>query len=101
MYERVQQRNGSSVVYFHAKVRLCEEANLDFWDTREQIITGLRSKQLGTMLLGKSHEDNDDILHDIQEFERIERERQAFSVYRVTAVRRVTKHTLRMRARFV
>ncbi|KAL1417352.1 hypothetical protein MTO96_026932 [Rhipicephalus appendiculatus] len=30
------------------------------------------------MLLGKSHEDDDDILHDIQEFERIERERQAF-----------------------
>ncbi|KAL1414257.1 hypothetical protein MTO96_007621 [Rhipicephalus appendiculatus] len=72
MYERVQQRNESSVVYFHAKVRLCKEANLDFWDTREQIITGLRSKQLSTMLLGKSHEDDDDILHDIQEFERIE-----------------------------
>ncbi|KAL1475412.1 hypothetical protein MTO96_037305 [Rhipicephalus appendiculatus] len=78
MYERVQQRNESSVVYFHAKVRLCKEANLDFWDTREQIITGLRSKKLSTMLLGKSHEDDDDILHDIQEFERIERERQAF-----------------------
>ncbi|KAL1444709.1 hypothetical protein MTO96_045436 [Rhipicephalus appendiculatus] len=49
------------------------------------------------MLLGKSHEDDDDILHDIQEFERIERERQAFSVQRVTAVRRVTKHVLRTR----
>ncbi|KAL1447840.1 hypothetical protein MTO96_028315 [Rhipicephalus appendiculatus] len=78
MYERVQQRNESSVVYFHAKMRLRKEVNLDFWNTREQIITGLPSKQLSTMLLGKSHEDDDDILHDIQEFERTEWERQAF-----------------------
>ncbi|KAL1483423.1 hypothetical protein MTO96_033202 [Rhipicephalus appendiculatus] len=78
MYERVEQRSESSVVYFHAKVRLCKQANLDFWDTLEQIITTLRSKQLSTMLLGKSREDDGDILHDIQEFERIERESQAF-----------------------
>ncbi|KAH7966275.1 hypothetical protein HPB49_014978 [Dermacentor silvarum] len=72
MHERVQQRNESSVAYLHAKMRLCREANLDFWDTREQVITGLRSKQLSVMFLGKSHDDDDDILYDIQAFERIE-----------------------------
>ncbi|XP_064463123.1 uncharacterized protein LOC135374047 [Ornithodoros turicata] len=33
-------------------------------------------RQLSTMLLGKTHDDEDDLLHDIQEFERIDRERQ-------------------------
>ncbi|XP_077514701.1 uncharacterized protein LOC144125308 [Amblyomma americanum] len=76
MQERVQQRNESTTAYFHSKVRLCREANLDFCDTREQVLTGLRSRQLCTMLLGRTHEDDDDLLHDIMEFERIDRERE-------------------------
>ncbi|KAH8039361.1 hypothetical protein HPB51_005691 [Rhipicephalus microplus] len=36
---------------------------------REQVLTGLRSRELCTMLLGTSHEDADDLLHDIQELE--------------------------------
>ncbi|XP_042148722.1 uncharacterized protein LOC121837217 [Ixodes scapularis] len=76
MQDRVQQRNESTISYFHSKIRLCGEANLDFCDTREQVLTGLRSRQLCTMLMGRTHEDGDDLLHDIQEFERIDRERQ-------------------------
>ncbi|KAK8775362.1 hypothetical protein V5799_031293 [Amblyomma americanum] len=76
MQERVQQRNESTTAYFHSKVRLCRQANLDFCDTREQVLTGLRSRQLCTMLLGRTHEDNDDLLHNIMEFERIDRERE-------------------------
>ncbi|KAM7283802.1 uncharacterized protein ISCGN_000907 [Ixodes scapularis] len=76
MQDRVQQWSESTTAYLHSKVRLCKEAGLDFCDTREQVITGLRSRQLSTMLLGKTHDDDDDLLHDIQEFERIERERQ-------------------------
>ncbi|KAL1434912.1 hypothetical protein MTO96_011385 [Rhipicephalus appendiculatus] len=76
MQERVQQRNESTTAYFHSKVRLCHEVNLDFIDTREQVLTGLRSRELCTMLLGRTHDDDDDLLHDILEFERIERERR-------------------------
>ncbi|KAL1478781.1 hypothetical protein MTO96_052391, partial [Rhipicephalus appendiculatus] len=76
MQERVQQRNESTTAYFHSKVRLCHEVNLDFNDTREQVLTGLRSRELCTMLLGRTHDDDDDLLHDILEFERIERERR-------------------------
>lgn len=36
------------------------------------------------MLLGKTHDDNDDLLHDIQEFKRIERESQERLVVHVT-----------------
>ncbi|KAL1445723.1 hypothetical protein MTO96_044868 [Rhipicephalus appendiculatus] len=76
MQERVQQRNESTTAYFHSKVRLCHEVNLDFNDTREQVLTGLRSRELCTMLLGRTHDDGGDLLHDILEFERIERERR-------------------------
>ncbi|KAL1439361.1 hypothetical protein MTO96_010374 [Rhipicephalus appendiculatus] len=76
MQERVQQRNENTAAYFHAKVRLCRDARLDFCDTREQVLTGLRSRELCTMLLGRSHEDEDDLLHDIEEFERIDRDRR-------------------------
>ncbi|KAL1421652.1 hypothetical protein MTO96_004037 [Rhipicephalus appendiculatus] len=76
MQERVQQRNESTTAYFHSKVRLCHEVNLDFNDTREQVLKGLRSRELCTMLLGRTHDDNDDLLHDILEFERMERERR-------------------------
>ncbi|XP_040066588.1 uncharacterized protein LOC120840244 [Ixodes scapularis] len=76
MQDRVQQRSESTTAYLHSKVCLSKEAGLDICDTREQVITGLRSRQLSTMLLGKTHDDDDDLLHDIQEFERIECERQ-------------------------
>ncbi|KAL1472586.1 hypothetical protein MTO96_039233 [Rhipicephalus appendiculatus] len=56
-------------------VRLCLEDNLDFNDTREQVLTGLRFRELCVMLLGRTHDD-DDLLHNILEFERIERERR-------------------------
>ncbi|KAH7951649.1 hypothetical protein HPB52_011045 [Rhipicephalus sanguineus] len=81
MQERVQQRNESTTAYFHSKVRLCHEVNLDFNDTREQVLTGLGSRELCTMLLGRTHDDDDDddLLHDILEFERIERERREIS----------------------
>ncbi|KAL1447939.1 hypothetical protein MTO96_044181 [Rhipicephalus appendiculatus] len=75
MQERVQQRNESTTAYFHSKVRLCQEVNLDFTDTREQVLTGLRSRELCTVLLGRTHDDDDDLQH-ILEFERIERERR-------------------------
>lgn len=76
MKERVQQRNESTSAYFHAKVRLCAEAHLDFSETREQVLIGLRSSQLCTMLMGRTHDDEDDLIHDIQDYERVERQRQ-------------------------
>ncbi|KAH7955839.1 hypothetical protein HPB52_004156 [Rhipicephalus sanguineus] len=43
MQECMQQRNENTAAYFHAKVCLCRDAHLDFCDTREQVLTGLRN----------------------------------------------------------
>lgn len=76
MKERIQQRNETTTAYFHAKVRLCTEARLDFQETREQVLVGLRSSSLCSMLMGRTHDDEDDLLHDIEEYERVDRQRQ-------------------------
>ncbi|KAH7949648.1 hypothetical protein HPB49_013214 [Dermacentor silvarum] len=83
MQECLQHRNESTTAYFyirhdrlHSKVRLCSEVNFDFRDRREQVLTGLRSRELCTMLLGRTHGEEDDFLHDILEFERFERKRR-------------------------
>lgn len=55
---------------------MCKEVGLDFCDRSKQVITGLRSRLLSTMLLGKTHDDDDGLLHYIQEFVKIECERQ-------------------------
>lgn len=73
MQERMQQRGESTVAYFHAKAKLCGHANLESFDTLEQIIVGLCFKELCSMLMGRMHDNLDDLLHDVREFERIER----------------------------
>ncbi|KAL1438350.1 hypothetical protein MTO96_048139 [Rhipicephalus appendiculatus] len=65
MQERLQRRNENTTAYFHSKVRLCHEVNLNFDDTREQVLTGLRFRELCTMFLGRTHDDDDDLPHDI------------------------------------
>ncbi|KAH7985965.1 hypothetical protein HPB49_026183 [Dermacentor silvarum] len=95
MHERVQQRNESSVAYFHAKVRLCKEANLDFWDTREQVITGLRSKQLSTMLLGKVMRTTTIFCTTFRNSRGSSVKGKRFLVQRATIERRAMKHVLR------
>ncbi|KAH7969596.1 hypothetical protein HPB52_020103 [Rhipicephalus sanguineus] len=72
MQERLQQHNESTTTYFHYKVRLCHDVNLELNDTREQVLTGRRYRELCTMLLGRAHDADDDLLHDMLEFERIE-----------------------------
>lgn len=76
MQEHLQQPSENMAAYFHAKVCLCRDAHLDFCDTREQVLTSLQSRELCTMLLWSLHEDQDDLLHDIQEFERIDHGRR-------------------------
>lgn len=74
MLERVQHRIESTAAYFHSKVRLCHELNLDFNNTREQVLSWLRSREFCIMLLCHMHQDDDDLLHDILELEPIELE---------------------------
>lgn len=76
MQECVQQCNESATAYFHAKVGLCHELNLDFIDMREKVFPRLWSRELCIMLLVRTHEDDEDLLHDILELERVDLERQ-------------------------
>lgn len=77
MKDRIQQRNESCIAYFHAKVRLCEDAHLEFSDTREQVLIGLRSRHLCTMLMGRTHDDEElKKLLDILRIPEVERSRE-------------------------
>lgn len=58
MKERVQQRNESMLAYFHAEVRLCGEVSMDFCNTREQVLNGLRSRYPCRMLIGRVTKDS-------------------------------------------
>ncbi|KAL1445311.1 hypothetical protein MTO96_045087 [Rhipicephalus appendiculatus] len=74
MQERVQQRTESTTAYFHSNARLCREVNVEFTVKREVVHMELRSRELCSMLLGRTHDDDYDLLHGTLKF--IERERR-------------------------
>ncbi|XP_008185463.1 uncharacterized protein LOC103310097 [Acyrthosiphon pisum] len=42
---RVQGRNESILDYYHEKIRLCRDLELDFFNTKEQFLEGVQSKE--------------------------------------------------------
>lgn len=67
MNERVQQWNESTLTYLHAKVPLCGQANMEFCDTRKPLLIGLRSRDFCTMLMGRLHYGESDLMHEVQD----------------------------------
>lgn len=76
MEARIQKKEESLSNYFHEKVKLCKDLGLEFMDTREQILVGLYDKNLCDVTSGKMHIDVDDLLHSLEEFERISNRRK-------------------------
>ena len=71
MTSRIQQKGESLTAYFHEKMRMCEEVNLPFKESREQVLIGLWSRDLRTQTSPKEHKDEDAFLHDLIEQQRM------------------------------
>ncbi|XP_018566986.2 uncharacterized protein LOC108907688 [Anoplophora glabripennis] len=71
MQSRIQGIKENVSVYFHEKITLCRELNLDFEETKEQVVIGLWSKELANFLITKVHKDENELFKDILHYERI------------------------------
>ena len=69
MHNRRQGKDEASISYFYDKVRLCKELNLSIEAIK-------RSKDLVFQIVGKSFNDVDDILAEIQMYEKVDKSRQ-------------------------
>lgn len=75
MQARVQRKGENIYAYFHEKVKLCVNLNLEFEDIKKQVLIGLWSKELCVSLMTQHHTDPDHLLRDIRNFEEVNSER--------------------------
>ncbi|GJQ88198.1 hypothetical protein Trydic_g13190 [Trypoxylus dichotomus] len=71
MQDRTQQMKENFSPYFHERVSLCKALDLAFSETKEQLITGLWSRELGSLLMSKAHQYEDELFKDFMSFERV------------------------------
>jgi len=69
--DRIQGEAEHIADYYYDKFRLCQDLKLDFTETREQIITGIRSQELANFAMSKVHNSGTALLADLQEWERL------------------------------
>nr|CAI5828350.1 unnamed protein product [Callosobruchus analis] len=75
MVARTQHKGESLSGYFHEKVKLCKELDLDIRELKEQVLIGLWSKQMCDAMFGIKHFSVDQLFHDLQEYSQLESER--------------------------
>jgi hypothetical protein len=84
--ELIQRKGENTHEYFHQKVRYCRDLNLEFDDTKQQIVTGLWSRQACNHLMAQRHTNLKELLADLRSFEEFEAERsENFSNQRTTS----------------
>jgi len=72
------QKKGESIIeYFHDKARMCRELSLSFYESKQQIVEGIFSRDLCMYLLSRSHLDENQLITDIVTFTKINDSRQA------------------------
>lgn len=71
-----QTKDEPASSYFYKKVKLCNDLNLGFKETKEQILVGLYSKQISDALWAKIHLGLEDLLHDIHDYEEMDSRRR-------------------------
>lgn len=69
--DRIQGEAEHIADYYYDKFRLCQDLKLDFAETREQIITGIRSQEFVTFAMSKVHNSGTALLADLQEREHL------------------------------
>nr|CAI5870142.1 unnamed protein product [Callosobruchus analis] len=75
MVARTQHKGEGLSGYFHEKVKLCKELDLDIRELKEQVLIGLWSKQMCDAMFGIKHFSVDQLFHDLQEYSQLESER--------------------------
>lgn len=68
MTARVKGRNESILDYYHEKIRLGRDLELDFFNIKEQFLEGVQSKELFQHLLSRTHDGEDELLFDIMDY---------------------------------
>ncbi|KAF0711103.1 Uncharacterized protein FWK35_00037496, partial [Aphis craccivora] len=58
--------------YFQLKVRLCRDLSLTFDEVRDHVIQGLHSREMAMYALCRVHRDENDLLADILDWERMD-----------------------------
>jgi len=71
MQKRVQQKGEHLVDFFHEKVRLCRELKLTFEEIKDHILQGVYSTDLALFALRITHADENELLNDLLEWERL------------------------------
>lgn len=100
MLARRQGRNESVSAYFHAKTRLLKGLNLNFWEEKSQIVSGLNSRELFNLVMPGTHYDHDSLLHALIYFDRCVTEQTSVPHRRKEdATIRDTGNNIRNRAR--
>jgi len=74
--KRYQAKDEHSMDYFQSKARLCQDFSLPYDEVRDHVIQGLYSRDLAMYALGRMHRDENDLLADILDWERMERNRK-------------------------
>lgn len=70
MRSRVQHKDESLMSYFQDKVRLCKGVRLPFEEIRDYVLQGILSRELAMYAFGRKHDDEDQLLIDILEWQR-------------------------------
>jgi len=65
--DRIQSEGEHIADYYNDKFRLCQPLQLVFAETREQIILGIRSQELSTFVMNRTHSSSSALLTDLQE----------------------------------
>lgn len=69
---RYQAKDEHLMDYFQSKVRLCRDLSLPYDEVRDHVIQGLYSRDLAMYALGRVHRDENDLLVDILDWERMD-----------------------------
>jgi len=70
MRSRVQHKDESLMSYYQDKVRLCKGVRLQFEELRDYVLQGILSRELAMYAFGRKHDDEDQLLIDILEWQR-------------------------------
>lgn len=73
--DMIQKKHESTKDYCSAKMQLGQELGLTFKETKREMMIGLWSNRLCNVLFLKDHVTEDDILDEIEQWERIEQAR--------------------------
>lgn len=74
MTRRKQNANESLASYVYDKLRLCRPLDLVFRETINQVATRLKSRAMALHVSGRVYRDDDELMEDLVNFERISRD---------------------------